>query len=134
MIPLGKPTERFLGIGALLLLAIGCAVVLRPFLSALMWAAVICFSTWPVYARCERALGDRRGLSATLMTLLVALLLVAPFAAILATLADSAISLVTAASGVLEQGPPTPPHWVARLPVIGGSLAAYWESLAHNAP
>ena len=80
MIPLGKLNERILGIGALLLMAIGCAVVLRPFLSALMWAAVICFSTWPIYSWFERALGGRRGLVAALMTLLVALILVAPFA------------------------------------------------------
>ena len=49
MIPLGKPLEQILGIGALFLLAIGCAIVLWPFLSALLWAAVICFSTWPIY-------------------------------------------------------------------------------------
>ena len=134
MIPLGKPIEQILGIGALLLLAIGCAIVLWPFLSALLWAAVICFSTWPIYRRCERALGGRRGLAAALMTLLVALVLVAPFAVMVATLADSVSSLVTAATRVLEQGPPTPPRWVAGLPVVGESLAAYWESLAHNAP
>ena len=79
MIPLGKLNEQILGIGALLLLAIGCAIVLWPFLSALLWAAVICFATWPIYRRCEWALGGRRGLAAALMTLLVALVLVAPF-------------------------------------------------------
>ncbi len=134
MIPLGKPIEQILGIGALLLLAIGCAIVLWPFLSALLWAAVICFSTWPIYRWCERALGGRRGLAAALMTLLVALVLVAPFAIIVVTLADSVSGLVTAATRVLEQGPPAPPRWVAGLPVVGESLAAYWESVAHNAP
>ena len=54
MIPLDKPIGQILGIGALLLLAIGCTVVLWPFLSSLMWAAVICFSTWPLYRRCEQ--------------------------------------------------------------------------------
>jgi predicted PurR-regulated permease PerM len=93
-----------------------------------------CFSTWPVYSWCERALGGRRGLAAALMTLLVALVLVAPFAIMVATLADSISSLVTAAARVLEQGPPMPPRWVAELPVAGERLAAYWESLAHDAP
>ena len=80
MIPLGKPLEQILGIGALLLLVVGCALVLWPFLTALMWAAVICFSTWPLYRWCEQALGGRRGGAATLMSFLVALVLVAPFA------------------------------------------------------
>ena len=134
MIPLGKPIEQILGIGALLLLAIGCAVVLWPFLSALLWAAVICFSTWPIYRWCERVLGGRRGLAAALMTLSVALVLVAPFAVMVAALADSVSRLITAATRVFEQGPPAPPPWVAGLPVVGESLAAYWQSLALNAP
>ena len=134
MIPLGKPLEQVLGIGALLLLAVGCALTLWPFLSALLWAAAICFSTWPVYRWCERSLGGSRGLAAALMTLLVALVLVAPFAAMVAALADSIVSFLTTAASVLEQGPPTPPRWVAGLPLVGESLAFYWESLVHNAP
>ena len=134
MIPLGKPIEQILGIGALLLLSIGCAFVLWPFLSSLLWAAVICYSTWPIYTWCERILGGHRGLTAALMTLLVALVLVAPFAFVVATLADSVGNLITAAGRMLEQGPPAPPYWVAGLPVVGESLAAYWERLAHNAP
>jgi predicted PurR-regulated permease PerM len=134
MIPLGKPLEQVLGIGALLLLALGCALTLWPFLPALLWAAAICFSTWPVYRWCERSLGGRRGLAATLMTLLVALVLVAPFAAIVAALADSIVSFLATTASVLEQGPPTPPRWVAGLPLVGESLVIYWESLIHNAP
>ncbi|WP_042778789.1 AI-2E family transporter [Sinorhizobium fredii] len=134
MIPLGKPIEQILGVGALLLLAFGCALVLQPFLSAILWAAVICFSTWPVYQRCERAVGGNKSLAATVMTLLVALVLVAPFAVMVPSLTDSVSNLLTAANQILEQGPPAPPLWVAGLPVIGENVAAYWESLAHNAP
>ena len=39
MMPLEKPIGQMLGIAALLLLAIGCTVVLWPFLSSLAWAA-----------------------------------------------------------------------------------------------
>jgi predicted PurR-regulated permease PerM len=134
MMPLDKPIGQMLGIGALLLLAIGCTVVLWPFLSSLLWAAVICFSTWPIYRRCEWLLGGRRGLAAALMTLLVTLVLVAPLAVIVVALADSMSGLITAATRVFEQGPPAPPPWVAALPVVGESLAAYWQSLVLNAP
>lgn len=134
MIPLGKPLERVLGIAALLLLAAGCALTLWPFVPALLWAAALCFSTWSVYSWCERSLGGRRVLTATLMTLLVALVLVAPFAVIVATLADSAVSFLITAAEYLEEGPPAPPRWVASLPMVGESLAFYWESLAYNVP
>lgn len=134
MIPLGKPIEQILAVGALLLLALGCALVLQPFLSAILWAAVICFSTWPVYRRCERAVGGNKSVAAAMMTLLVALVLVAPFAVMVPTLTDSVGNLLAAMNQILEQGPPTPPRWVAALPLIGENLAAYWERLAHNAP
>lgn len=78
--------------------------------------------------------GGYRSLAAALMTLLIALVLIAPFVIMVATLTDSVGTLLTAANQVLEQGPPTPPGWVAALPIVGESLATYWESLAHNAP
>lgn len=131
---LGKPIEQALGITALLLLVLGCAVVLWPFLSALLLAAVICYSTWPVYLECERVVGGRRALAASLMMVLVTLVLVAPFAVMVATLADSTRGLVAAATRILEEGPPPPPHWVTDLPVLGERLAAYWGSLALDGP
>jgi predicted PurR-regulated permease PerM len=134
MMRFDRSIEQILEIGALVLLAIGCIVVLWPFLSALLWAAVLCFSTWPMYTWLERMLGGRRTLAALLMTLLVALVVVAPFAILVATLADSVASVVTAANRVLEQGPPAPPTWVAELPLIGERLAVYWQGLAYNAP
>lgn len=134
MIPLGKPLEQILGTVALLLLALGCALTLWPFLSAMLWAAAICFSTWPVYRWCERSLGGHRSLAAVMMTLLVAFVLVAPFAAIVAAVADSIVSFLGTAARGLEQGPPPPPHWVAGLPLVGESLVFYWESLINNAP
>lgn len=134
MIPLGKPIEQIFGVIALGLLGIGCAVVLWPFLSAILWAAVICYSTWPIYQRCERAVGGYRALAAIVMTLLVVLVVIAPFAVMVATLADSIGGLITALTHVLEQGPPAPPGWVKGLPILGERLAVYWASLAHNAP
>lgn len=134
MMEFDRSVEQILGIGALVLLGVGCLVVLWPFLSALLWAAVLCFSTWPAYSWFERLLGGRRTLAALLMTLLIALVVVAPFAISAATLAESMSSIVTGANRVLEQGPPAPPTWVAGLPLVGERLAIYWQGLAYNAP
>ena len=40
---------RLLGLIAALVLAVGCLLVLRPFLSSLLWAAILVYSTWPAY-------------------------------------------------------------------------------------
>ena len=63
-----------------------------------------------------RLLGDRRTLAATLMALLVAALLVAPFVAVGLSLADNVSHLAAVLSRALEHGPPDPPAWVADLP------------------
>ncbi|GEC34412.1 membrane protein [Sinorhizobium fredii USDA 205] len=134
MFPQGRLIEQLLGVGALGLLAIGCTLVLWPFLSAILWAAVICFSTWPIYRLFERALGGYRALAAAAMTVLVVVVIVAPLALLVTTLANNVGSLVAAITHVLEQGPPAPPDWVKGLPIAGESLATYWEGLAHDAP
>ncbi|KSV75386.1 AI-2E family transporter [Sinorhizobium sp. Sb3] len=123
-----------LGTGALALLVIGCALVLWPFLSALLWAAVICFSTWPLYRQCERAVGGYRPAAAAIMTMLVVFVLAAPLAFLVTALVDDIKTVAEAIAHVLEEGPSAPPNWVKGLPIIGEGVATYWENLAHDAP
>ena len=126
--------EKLLGIGAMLALGIGCFVVISPFLTAIMWAGVLCWSTWPVYRQFERTLGGRRGPAAALMTLTAAIVIVAPFALLVAALAESVGDLVRVLGRVVEEGPPGPPVWIGDLPIVGESIASYWQSLARDAP
>ncbi|NVD38895.1 AI-2E family transporter [Ensifer sp. HO-A22] len=123
-----------LGSSALALLVVACALVLWPFLSAIMWAAVICFSTWPLYRHCERAVGGYRAFAAAIMTILVVIVVAAPLVLLVTALADDIRSLAEGLAHVLGEGPPAPPNWVRSLPAIGESVAVYWENLAHDAP
>jgi hypothetical protein len=52
--------ERTFGLVGLALLATGVFIVLRPFISALLWAVIITYSTFGLYRRVERWLGGRR--------------------------------------------------------------------------
>jgi predicted PurR-regulated permease PerM len=121
--------EQIVVISLLLILAIGCFVVLRPFLSALLWALILCFSTWPLYAWLVRALGGRRTLAAGLMTLLVAAVFILPPVAVGSSLADSVAKVAGMFRTLLEQGPPDPPYWVLDLPLVGPLLHGYWQEL-----
>lgn len=129
-----KTREQILGITALVALAVGCAVVIWPFLTAIMGAAVLCSSTWPIYRKYESALGGRRTLAAALMTLTISLVLVAPFAILVATLAESVAGLVASLGQIVEHGLSAPPAWIIDIPVVGQSLRAYWLSLMRDAP
>ena len=51
--------ERNLGWAVVLLLFAGGLLVLIPFVSAMLWAVVLCISSWPVYSGCWAA-GNRR--------------------------------------------------------------------------
>jgi predicted PurR-regulated permease PerM len=125
--------EQVLGFVALGLLLIGCFVVMRPFLSAAMWAVVLCFSLWPIQSRLTRWLGNRRTLAACCTTLTIALVLLAPIAVIGVSVVDDARALGTETRKWIDAGPPPPPAWLAKIPVVGKQAQAYWKEFAGDA-
>jgi predicted PurR-regulated permease PerM len=129
MTPLARRLEENLGWVVLVLLLGACLLVLRPFLSALLWAAVLCFTSWPIYRRLLRLLGNRRTLAALAMSLGMILIVLLPFLVIGATLADNVKALTDAARHWMAQGPPAPPAWLEKVPGIGHPATEYWQSL-----
>jgi predicted PurR-regulated permease PerM len=122
--------EQNLGWAVLLVLLAGCLLVLRPFMSALLWAVVLTFSSWPVYRRLLRLVGNRNTVAAFLMTLAMILVILLPFVIVGTTLADNVSQLTDATKRLIENGPPAPPEWLARVPAVGQRAADYWQSLA----
>jgi len=125
--------EQALGIAALVLLLIGGFVVMRPFLSATMWAVVLCFSLWPVHRRLVCWVGNRRTLAAAITTLTITLVLLVPFVVIGLSLADDARALGVATRKWIEAGPPAPPAWLDKVPIVGGEARRYWMGFADEA-
>ena len=124
--------EQIAGIAILLLLVIGCFVVLRPFVSAVLLALILSYSTFPIYAWCERILKGRRGLAATAMTSMVAAVLLVPLIILGSSLAQQVAVATVWIRGLFSEGPPGPPGWIANIPVVGTQLYEYWQGLAHN--
>jgi predicted PurR-regulated permease PerM len=111
-------------------LLVGCLAVLFPFLTDVLWAIVLCFSTWPLYSRLLVLVRGRRSIAALLMTLAILLVLVAPFAVIAASLRDDIPRGVEAVRAFLDAGLPPPPDWLAGIPLVGERLAQFWSGLA----
>jgi predicted PurR-regulated permease PerM len=122
--------EQNLGWGILLLLFTGCLLVLWPFVTALLWSAVLSFSCWPLYRRLLNLLNGRRTLAALIMSLAMVLVLLLPFVIVGLTLADNVTELKTAVQRWIDAGPPGPPAWLAKVPGIGKSATESWQSLA----
>jgi predicted PurR-regulated permease PerM len=124
--------DRMLGFGTLAALVVGCLVVLLPFVTALLMAVILTYSTWPLYARLRKSVGGRRNLAAGLMMLAACLILIGPFVFVAFSLADSASEIVDAVRKAFENGPPALPAWISGLPLVGEPLVKYWQNLSHD--
>jgi len=122
--------ERTLGVSVLVLLLLGCLLVMKPFISALLWSTVLSFSLWPVYRRLVKVLRGRRTLASGLMACALGLVVLLPFLVVGITLADNVKDLKGAAQRWIAAGPPAPPSWLAKVPVVGEKAVEEWQTLA----
>ena len=118
--------EHLISAIVLLILIVGCFFVLRPFISALLWAVILSFSTWPVYKWWTNVLKGRKTLAATIMTLLLAGIFVIPVLVIGLSFADEATNLIARIRQSFEEGLPPLPQWVENLPLIGEDIHQRW--------
>lgn len=125
--------EQSIGIGVLLLITFGCAVVLRPFLPALLWSTILAISTWPAFRWMERRLQGKTVLAAGIMTALLAAGLLVPLSILGDSVAENFSRFLSHIISVVETGPPPPPEWVAHVPIIGHELLKEWNIYAHDA-
>ena len=127
-----KRIERVIQVAAMVLLVLGCLAVLLPFLAAILAAAILCFSTWPIYLAIESRVGGRRWLAALAMTLLILVVLVVPLALIGLSFRDDVPHLAENAREMFAHGLPGPPEWVKAIPLAGEYLDATWREFAES--
>jgi predicted PurR-regulated permease PerM len=133
MIKNEKRIEQIAGLVFIGAVAAGCLLVLKPFASAILWAAIVCFATWPLYQILLKWLRGRRNLAAGLMTIVISLVLFIPFLVIGLTLTDNVRSAIEWLDSHMEAGLPQPPEWVGHIPVIGKVITNHWSELSENA-
>ena len=125
-----KRFEIYAQLAAVIILVAGCFLVLRPFMTAMLLAAVVCVSTWPVYLWLLRKLKNRQNLAALTMTLSLTLVVILPLALVAYNLADNVTAFYNAVKQSMEAGPPEPPAWLTGLPLLGGPIEEYWRNIA----
>jgi predicted PurR-regulated permease PerM len=108
--------------------------ILRPFLSALIWATMIVVTTWPFMERVQEILWRKRGLAVTVMTLMLLLVFIIPFTFAVVTVAERSDEIVNWTKSLASYAVSPPPPWVGKLPVVGAKLAARWQQLASISP
>ncbi|HEY2431377.1 MAG TPA: AI-2E family transporter YdiK [Vicinamibacterales bacterium] len=127
-------THTTLSVLFLVLLLMGSYLVLRPFLTAFLWATIVSVAVWPALLRLEAALGRRRKLAVAIVTAVILLAVFIPVTLALITIVRHA-QRITGDIGSFQTLPvPSPPSWVATVPIVGGRLADEWRRFAALAP
>jgi predicted PurR-regulated permease PerM len=114
---------------AIILLIVGCLYVLRPFLAAILFAAAVVISSWPMYLVLLKRMRGHRTWAALVMTLTLTLLVIIPLALVAYNLADNAGHAYEQLTAAIKQGELVPPKWVAGLPLVGPTLDQYLRHL-----
>ena len=109
-------------------IAIGCIDVLYPFLSAILWAAILAFTTWPVYVWLRAHLRLGHSGTALLMVTIVAVVVVLPLALAAPDGASDAKHLNQMLQNALAAGLPQAPDWVGQVPIVGNTMADLWNT------
>ena len=107
---------------------VGAALwISADFLPALIWAAILAVTIWPLYqAFASRLSGESSGLTAFAFTLLVALVVFTPLALVIYHVAQQSDVLASWIAQSRDNGIKVP-EWVARLPIAAEALQQWWR-------
>ena len=112
--------------------AIGCVLVLYPFISALLWAAILVFTTWPVFEWLRALLRLSNGPAAGLMVALTAVVVVLPIVLAAPSRSDDIRQLRAAIEDSLKSGLPLAPGWLFDIPLVGPTVGELWNHWAED--
>lgn len=118
--------HRFAVTAGLTAVLVGGVLVLRPFLTPLLWALILYYVTFPLYGRLCHTLGPRRRWGAVLLVSIIGIIMVLPFVVVGVTLADN-LAGVTAWVNDPARKWQTPPVWLSNVPLLGDDLVFYWQ-------
>ena len=124
--------EPLLGVLAFLLILTGCFFVLKPFMTALMWAIILAYALHPLQRSFTHWFRGSRTLAACFVTLTVTLVLAGPIVLIGFSIAQDAKDLAEATRNWINAAPDQAPVWVEKLPLVGPETAAYWAKFAED--
>lgn len=121
--------KNLASIGAITLLGIGCLYVLRPFLAAILFAAAVVISSWPLYLLLLARMKGRHTIAALTLTLSLLLVVILPIALVAYNLADDVGRMYDQLKLAVDSGHVEPPSWVKQLPLIGDTADKYVREL-----
>jgi len=104
--------------------------ILRPFLGAALWAAMIVSATWPILIAVQHHVRHSRAIAVVIMTAGLLLLVVIPTALAVGAIFENADQLATFARNLASMPRPDAPAWLGQIPLVGGDAQDLWTRVA----
>lgn len=123
---------RIIGLAAAAVLAVACFLVLRPFVSSLLWAIILVYCTWPAFRFLTDRLRLKPGAAALVMVLLEFTLVVLPILLAAPTRREDIDDIRGLIERGITAGPPEVGRLLERLPLVGTRLAEWWNAVAFD--
>jgi predicted PurR-regulated permease PerM len=101
--------------------------VSERFLLPLLWAAILCIATWPLYRRALAACGGREILAAALVTIVAAVVFITPLVLGVTQAARQAPALAQLVASANTDGLAAP-EWLHRIPLAGDAVYNWWQA------
>jgi predicted PurR-regulated permease PerM len=116
-------------VGAIGALLIATIWILRPFLSAFLWAAMIVISTWPVLLGVQARVRGRRGIATAVMVVALLLILVIPLSVSLVVIVGNLDNVTAWFTSLGSVALPPAPEWLSHIPLAGPKIQSAWEEV-----
>lgn len=125
-----RAVESAIRIGLIALLVFWVYDIVAPFVSPLVWGAIIAIAGNGAYRWLLDRLGGRKKVAATVFTITALLILITPTVWLADALVESGQDIAKQLAGGVHV--PPPPEAVRDWPVIGGSVHEFWSLASSN--
>jgi len=123
---IARAREVFIRMSLLLIIAVSCFLLLRPFLDLLIAGIIIAVGIYPGYQTLTKVLRGRETWAAVLCTVLLLAVVLLPTMLLAGTLADGLGNITNQLKAGQVKIPP-PPANLDKLPLVGKKLKEFWS-------
>jgi predicted PurR-regulated permease PerM len=129
--PTTQAVEIAIRLGLIFLILVICLQILSPFVSLLVWGAIIAIALYKPFLKLVKALSGRKKLAVVLIAVISIGAIAVPAVLLSLSMAESATRLGhDIAAGTVQVPPPS--EAVKEWPVIGNQVYGFWQQASTN--
>ncbi len=104
--------------------------ILRPFLTAIIWATTLVVATWPVMLWLQKVFRGKRVLAIAVMMAIMLIVFIWPFWVAISTVAHNIDRVGMWSASLQDVTIPAPPAFIDHIPLVGTKIAEAWREAA----